>query len=276
VPAPTDSPLRTRLARPRAQADLVAEQVRHGRELLELSTERSAGELRADYDQWHDYNKRLLRFLLASDEVSETYLRSAYGRLLAEDMRPEADMAESVRRELAEIESVVNLLGLAGDQGASQPTPRREPAGGRRILVVYGRNEAVKEKVARFLMKLGLEPVLLDERAACGRTLIEKLEGESRVAFAVVLLTADDVGALASQSHDLRPRARQNVILELGLSLGKLTRRRVCALYEAGVELPSDFHGVEYTSVDAAGAWRAKLARELHEVGLRFDPMKAL
>jgi predicted nucleotide-binding protein len=140
---------------------------------------------------------------------------------------------------------------------------------------VYGRDEAVKEKVARFLMTLGLEPVLLDEQAARGRTLIEKLEDESPVAFAVVLLTADDVGALASQSHDLRPRARQNVILELGFSLGKLTRRRVCALYEAGVELPSDFHGVEYTSVDAAGAWRAKLARELHEVGLRFNPMKA-
>jgi len=278
VPAPADSPLRTRLARPRAQGDLVAEQVRRGRELLELSTERSAGELSADYDQWHDYNKRLLRFLLASDEVSETYLRSAYGRLLAEDMQREPDVAGSVRRELAEIESVVSLLGLASEKGAAEPMPPREPAGDRRILVVYGRNEEIKEKVARFLMKLGLEPVLLDEQAARGRTLIEKLEGESPVAFAVVLLTADDVGALASQSqsHDVRLRARQNVILELGFSLGKLTRRRVCALYEAGVELPSDFHGVEYTSIDAAGAWRAKLARELHEVGLRFDPMKAL
>jgi predicted nucleotide-binding protein len=276
VPVPADRPLHTRPARPRAQADLIAEQVRRGRQLLELSTERSAGEFRADYDQWHDYNKRLLRFLLASDEVSETYLRSAYGRLLAEDMRPEADVAESVRRELAEVESVVNLLGLASHQGAFEPMPPWEAAGDRRILVVYGRNEEVKEKVARFLMKLGLEPVLLDEQAARGRTLIEKLEGESPVAFAVVLLTADDVGALASQSHDLHPRARQNVILELGFSLGKLTRRRVCALYEAGVELPSDIHGVEYTSVDAAGAWRAKLARELYEVGLHFDPMKAL
>ena len=193
-------------------------------------------------------------------------------------MRPEADMAESVRRELAEIESVVNLLGLVSEQGASEAMTQWKAAGDRRILVVYGRNEEIKEKVARFLMKLGLEPVLLDEQAARGRTLIEKLGGESPVAFAVVLLTADDVGALASQSqsHDVRLRARQNVILELGFSLGKLTRRRVCALYEAGVELPSDFHGVEYTSIDAAGAWRAKLARELHEVGLRFDPMKAL
>ncbi len=97
MPALADSPLRSRLARPRAQADLVAEQVRHGRELLELSTERSAGELRADYDQWHDYNKRLLRFLLASDEVSETYLRSAYGRLLAEDMQPEGSVSQLAR-----------------------------------------------------------------------------------------------------------------------------------------------------------------------------------
>ena len=50
----------------------------------------------------------------------------------------------------------------------------------------------------------------------------------------------------------------------------------VCALYEDGVELPSDMHGVEYTPIDAAGAWRAKLARELYEAGFRFDPLNVL
>ena len=44
------------------------------------------------------------------------------------------------------------------------------------MLVVYGRNEAAREKVARYLAKLGLEPILLDEQAAQGRTLIEKLD----------------------------------------------------------------------------------------------------
>ena len=92
----------------------------------------------------------------------------------------------------------------------------------------------------------------------------------------MVLLTGDDVGGPASEPRKLRPRARQNVIFELGFSIAKLNRERVCALYEEGVELPTDFHGVEYKPLDAAGAWKAKLARELHEAGLRFDPLRIL
>jgi predicted nucleotide-binding protein len=40
------------------------------------------------------------------------------------------------------------------------------------------------------------------------------------------------------------------VILELGFFLGKLGRERVCALYKSGVELPSDFSGVLWVSMD--------------------------
>jgi len=152
----------------------------------------------------------------------------------------------------------------------------RRLGGDRTVLLVYGRNEAAKEKVARFLMQLGLEPVLLDEQEARGRTLIEKLDQQPPVASAVVLLTGDDVGGLASRRRLLRRRARQNVILELGFTIGRLGRGRVCALYDEGVELPSDFLGVEYTPLDEPGAWKAKLARELYAAGLEFDPLRAL
>ena len=83
-------------------------------------------------------------------------------------------------------------------------------------------------------------------------------------------------GRHAGVSEPLRRRARQNVIFELGFSVGRLGREHVCALYEDGVELPSDIHGVEYTALDTAGAWRGKVARELYEAGLRFDPLKVI
>src|SRR5436309_32337 len=73
-----------------------------------------------------------------------------------------------------------------------------------------------------------------------------------------------------------RPRARQNVIFELAFSIAHLGRERVCALYEDGVELPSDFRGVEYQPFDGGGAWKSKLARELHAAGLGFDPLNLL
>jgi predicted nucleotide-binding protein len=86
-----------------------------------------------------------------------------------------------------------------------------------------------------------------------------------------VLLTPDDIGAPATAKDKLAARARQNVILELGYFLGKLTRRRVCALYKAGVEIPSDFQGVLYVELDSGGAWRTKLAQELVEAGFSID-----
>jgi predicted nucleotide-binding protein len=138
----------------------------------------------------------------------------------------------------------------------------------REIFVVHGHDGEAKETVARFLEKLELDPIILHEQPNQGRTLIEKFETSSNsVAFAVVLLTPDDLGATVG-SPDLRPRARQNVILELGYFLGRLGRTRVCALHRGGVELPSDFQGVVYIEFDPAGAWRAKLAQEFVEAKL--------
>jgi predicted nucleotide-binding protein len=81
------------------------------------------------------------------------------------------------------------------------------------------------------------------------------------VGFAVVLLTPDDEGNKKGESP--RPRARQNVILELGYFIGRLGRHQVCALKRGEVEIPSDFDGVVYEPLDDFGGWRSKLVKEL-------------
>ena len=45
--------------------------------------------------------------------------------------------------------------------------------------------------VARFLEKLGMEPIILNEQASGGRTIADKRVHYSNVDFAVVLLTPD-------------------------------------------------------------------------------------
>lgn len=141
----------------------------------------------------------------------------------------------------------------------------------RKVFVVHGHDSETKITTARFIEKLGLEPIILHEQPNSGRTIIEKFEVFSDVGFAVVLLTPDDVGAPSNNREGLTPRARQNVILELGYFMGKLGRERVCALYKQGVEIPSDYQGVLYTEIDAAGGWKTKLAQELLEVGFSID-----
>lgn len=149
-------------------------------------------------------------------------------------------------------------------------------ADNRQIFLVHGHDAALKEATARVLTKLDLKPIVLHEQPNKGRTIIEKLEAHSEVAFAVVLLTPDDVGHRAGEPEKARSRARQNVVLELGLFVGALGRSRVCALHKGDVELPSDIEGLVYVPVDEAGAWQFTLAREINAAGIDIDVNKLL
>lgn len=144
----------------------------------------------------------------------------------------------------------------------------------RNVFLVHGHDDDVTASVARFLEKLDLHPIILHEQPNMGRTVIEKFEAHADVGFAVVLLTPDDIGGLASNG-EIKPRARQNVILELGYFIGRLGRARVCALYIEGVEIPSDIHGVLYVAYDGGNGWRLKLANEIRAAGIAVDLNRA-
>ena len=140
-----------------------------------------------------------------------------------------------------------------------------------KVFIIHGRDESARETVARFLQDLSLEAVILHEKPNKGRTIIEKFEDYADVEFAVVLLTPDDVGALREKKPELHPRARQNVILELGFFIGRLGRERVCVLKKDVVEAPSDYEGVAYTDLDDGGGWKIELVRELKSAGFGID-----
>ena len=127
-----------------------------------------------------------------------------------------------------------------------------------RVFIAHGRDGGIKHEVARFIDVLGLKAVILDEQTNQGMTLIEKFEAHSSVGFAVVLLTPDDVGSLAGGV--LQPRARQNVILELGFFAGKLGRKKVAAVVRGtDLELPSDINGLVWMRYEED--WKLRLAR---------------
>ena len=133
------------------------------------------------------------------------------------------------------------------------------------------------QSCARFIEKLGLPLTILREQPNQGRTIIEKFIDYADVGFAVVLLTGDDRGGPVDVPQERQElRARQNVIFELGFFLGKLGRDRVCALYEEGVEVPSDYAGVAFLPLNAGKAWRIELAREMKAAGLPVDLNKAV
>lgn len=148
-----------------------------------------------------------------------------------------------------------------------------------RVFIVHGHDEEMMQSVARILGTLDLDPIILHEQANVGRTIIEKFEHFSNVGFAVVLLSPDDMAYPRDDSPDsARPRARQNVVLELGFFIGQMGRQRVFILKRdvPNFEIPSDYAGVVYTPFDPAGAWRLSLAKELNAVGYAVDIQKLL
>ena len=273
-PQPPPAPPALRVPRTEA-AEKIQAQINEGEALL-AQQPRSEPELERLKEQrriWSDYNRELLVQLFTSSAVAEEYSAYFGG---AFSMRPSfADLVEywrdDVQTSLTRLRSIYRRLELfpAPDSGIS--APRRPTDRGTGIFIVHGSNNAAKETVARFLERLGLGVTILHEQPDKGRTIIEKFEANASVGYAVVLLTGDDVGAPRTSPNDLQPRARQNVLLELGYFLGTLGRTHVCALREEGVEVPSDLAGVLYVSFDAAGAWKLRLATEIKAAGIDVD-----
>lgn len=135
----------------------------------------------------------------------------------------------------------------------------------KKVFIVHGRDENKKYELSGFLHEQGLKPIILHEQVNGGQTIIEKIENNSDVACAIILLTPDDEGRLiASENSPFKTRARQNVIFEAGYFMGKLGRNRTIIL--SGVqETMSDIDGIVYLDINN---YKYQLLNELKELGL--------
>ena len=132
-------------------------------------------------------------------------------------------------------------------------------------------NDAAKLEVARFIEKLGFEPIILHEQANNGMTIIEKIEKYSNVGFGIVLYTPCDVGYEKGKENEKMSRARQNVVFEHGYLISKLGRDNVCALVKGSVEIPNDISGIVYIPLDSNEGWKIFLAKEIKSSGYKID-----
>lgn len=243
----------------------------------ELSQEDALEQFRNEVQIWDSYTAELLCSIFTNSKFCDEFnycgpmVVNMYAQL---PERWEEDKA-SLRQQITRLRSIkkrlplleVELKASANASATKTETPTRNRA----IFLVHGHHEESKQSVARLIEKLHLEAIILDEQTNVGKTIIENFERHSDVAFAVVLLTPDDVGRSKVGSDKLKPRARQNVVLELGCFIGKLGRERVAILYVKGVELPSDLKGLLYIEYEKSGAWKLRLAKEMKAAGLRVD-----
>ena len=140
-----------------------------------------------------------------------------------------------------------------------------------KVFIVHGHDNEVKTEMARFIEKLGLNPIILHEQASGSKTIIEKIEAYGDVGFAIVLYTPCDLGSKKMENPTFNSRARQNVVFEHGYFIARLGRGNVAAIVKDKVETPNDISGVVYLTYDIQGGWQRDLIKELKAAGYTID-----
>jgi predicted nucleotide-binding protein len=160
---------------------------------------------------------------------------------------------------------------------AKKPTAHAKPEN-RKVFIVYGHDEKALKETEGMLLRWGLEPLILGQLPSGGKTIIEKLEHyREDVGFAVVIATPDDEGHEREKPEEKLYRARQNVVLELGMMLAVLGRPKVAILMKSDVnmEKPSDIQGLLYIPwKETVADGRVQLAQEMNSQGIRIDVAK--
>ena len=149
----------------------------------------------------------------------------------------------------------------------------------KRVFVVHGHDESAREQLELILRRLDLQPFVLANTSGNGLTIIEALENEianqaggSR--FGIVLLTPDDMGyEQGSNPSYAEPRARQNVVLEMGMLIAAFGRQRVAILKKGHVSLPSDASGIIYLEFNNhVKETVSRLCERLRKAGFELTP----
>lgn len=218
------------------------------------------------YHKWDDFNTDFLKrtFNNSENEYKKEY-EAAYhlGNIFGSD-DVVGDQKKTIKQKIGKLESIIErLVIIPCDKQEEIIDTHNSTQLSNKVFIVHGHDSLMKETTARTLSKLGLDPIILHEQPDGGRTIIEKFEeNSSEVGYAIILLTADDEGK-AKKETDMKARARQNVVFEMGYFIGKLGRKKVLLLLENGVEKPGDLDGVVYTPIDANDGWKLKLVKEL-------------
>ncbi|MHC4995339.1 MAG: TIR domain-containing protein [Planctomycetota bacterium] len=138
----------------------------------------------------------------------------------------------------------------AASSAPTSPMPSVVSAGtGRKVLLSCGSDEEACAQLEGLIRGWGMEPLPLCHLDTEGQTVVEKLANLSDdVCFGIVIASPDDEGYRVGHPDEVSHRAQQNVVLEMGMMLSRLGRKRVAILlkHQEDMQRPSDIQGLNY------------------------------
>jgi predicted nucleotide-binding protein len=152
------------------------------------------------------------------------------------------------------------------------------------IFIVHGHDDEMLRQVVDYVRSLGITPIVMKDVGGAEQSLFQRfLRFGQEANFALVLMSADDVGASREQFEEpevgdrsLQFRSRQNVILELGFFYGRLGWENVFVLQRSAnrkfpnFEPPSDLGGVIFDKFSSDEKWKTVLRQRLVSHGFEL------
>lgn len=112
-------------------------------------------------------------------------------------------------------------------------------------FITFGKDYLAALELKNFLVKLKIEPIILEEQPDLGLAVIEKFERYANpCSVAFIIMSPDD--NIKDKSGLEFNAARQNVIMELGWFMRHIGRSKVVIIHKKGTYIPSNIAGVLY------------------------------
>jgi len=171
------------------------------------------------------------------------------------------------RDDVAALESYVDILAIA------LHTPLPELQLEKNVFIVHGRDLNTLNELQVILNKYKVVPKILINEDKGAKFILQEVEELIRISKAgFILATPDDEGRLRGSNgseEPLEPRARENVIFEMGLLFAKFREfDRVALLLKKPLKLPSDLAGIAYGEFASAIELEFILSAKLKKWGL--------
>lgn len=218
------------------------------------------------YNHWNSENYDILKKVFRFADIARDYSTSIWsiGGILISDLKvPEKveKLHGNIHFKISKLDSILHSIRLVSET-------KEASADRGKVFFIHGTDCHTSSLVLSFIRALGLQPIIMKELAHAGKTIITEIRKRAEVKYAICLLTPDNLGGVSA--HELHFRADQNVILELGIFVGRLGRENVSSLFVEGVELPEDFHAFEHIEIDRTNEWKEALLKELTQAGFEI------
>jgi predicted nucleotide-binding protein len=212
------------------------------------------------FNEWNHQNYELLLHLFKSKDVAADYAQSEFdiSRMLLSNLtvaEKRTKLIHNIEEKINKLTSIQTSLEVLGSS--------KEKHAATKVFFIHEKDSQLIDSILEMLREYEVEPIVLKELANAGKTLIDTIENAHQVEYAIAVVSPCDSSFL-DKFRSLHPPSL-NVILELGIFIGKYGRQKVSALYEKNVCLPADYHGFDYILLDETNSWKERLLQQMAE-----------